>query len=223
MKLKPKKLTIPTDLEKLKKGTDKATKKIKKSTDIATDKAKKITDAYKKFAVKANMFDLAAGVAVGSAFTNIINTLVASFVTPVLGMITNNVEITSLFISLNGKFYATIEEATAAGAPIIQYGNILNAVLNFFIVSIILFVFISYTNKIRTKFETSTESATKETTKTCPHCKSKIDITATRCAFCTSQLEEIVVDGENETKVKNTNTKKNTKTTKPVKQKTATT
>jgi len=164
---------------------------LKKRTAKAEAKAKSAIADYKKFAIKGNIIDLAVGVVIGAAFTNIINTLVASLVTPLLSILTNKVDIANLFISLNGKSYNTLVDAKAAGAIVISYGAIFNSVLNFFIVSVILFIVFKYISKLRESSEKGTEEIVKETTKTCVYCKSKIDITATKCAFCTSDVELI--------------------------------
>jgi len=164
---------------------------LKEQTAKAEANAKGAIADYKKFAIKGNILDLAIGVVIGAAFTNIINTLVSSFITPLLSALTNKVDIASLFISLSGGSYPTIEAAKAAGAIVISYGIIFNAVLNFFIVSVILFIVVTYITKLRASSEKGTEEIVKETTKTCPYCKSKIDITATKCAFCTSEVELI--------------------------------
>lgn len=162
---------------------------LKKHSAKAEEKAKKTIEDYKKFAIKGNVVDLAIGVVIGSAFTNIINTIVSSFVTPLLSVVTNKVDIGSLFISLSGGTYKTLEEAKAAGAIVINYGALFNAILNFFIVSVILFIVFKYISKLRESSEKGTAEEAKQNTKACPYCKSTIDVNATRCAFCTSEVE----------------------------------
>ena len=163
--------------------------RLKNQKNEAFKKTKKITDDYKKFALRGNIIDLAVGVALGSAFNNIVNTLVANFVTPLLSLITNNVDINSLYIALNGKSYESFEAAKAAGALVINYGSLVNAVLNFFFISIVLFFFLRYATKVKERLENSVEEESKKTTKTCPYCFSNVNISATKCAFCTSDLE----------------------------------
>lgn len=156
---------------------------------IVEQKAKKTIDDYKKFAIKGNVMDLAIGVTIGTAFTNIVNAIVTNFITPMISLITNKVDLSTLFIALDGKKYTSITEAKEAGSIIISYGTILNAVLNFFFVSIILFILFKYLSKLRSKEEKGEAETAEATTKTCKYCMSKIDIKATRCAFCTSEVE----------------------------------
>ena len=180
-----KKINLEKDINKLKDKKEQAIKN-----------TKKLTDDYKRFALRGNIIDLAVGVALGSAFNNIVNTLVTNFVTPLLGLLTNNVDIGSLFIALNGKTYESLEIAKASGALVINYGLLINSILNFFSISIVLFFFLRYATKVKTKLEDSVTEETKKTTKTCPHCFSTVNISATKCAFCTSdlKLEEIEED-----------------------------
>lgn len=196
----------------MKEQIEKNKKLFKKHSDKAEEKAKKAIEDYKKFAIKGNMVDLAIGVVIGAAFTNIINTIVSGVVTPLLSTITSKVDIGSLFISLSGGKYNTIEEAKAAGAIIINYGALFNAVMNFFIVSVIMFIVYKYISKLRESSEKGSAEEAKQSTKECPYCKSTININSTRCAFCTSEVDlvpETVSETTNE--VTPTETKKTRK------------
>ena len=165
-------------------------KGLKYHKEKAIENTKKLTDDYKRFALRGNIIDLAVGVALGAAFNNIVNTIVTNFVTPLLGLLTNNVDIASLYITLNGKVYESLEVAKASGALIINYGTVINAILNFFSISIVLFFFLRYATKVKTTLENSVREETKNTTKTCPYCFSSINIGATKCAFCTSDIKQ---------------------------------
>ena len=79
----------------------------------------------------------------------------------------------------------TIAEAKAAGSLILTYGEVLNAILYFFIISFVLFMVVKFINKGK-KEEEKAEPKTKE----CPYCLSKIPEKATRCSHCTSILDE---------------------------------
>ena len=81
---------------------------------------------------------------------------------------------------------AKAEEAKAAGALILTYGEVLNAILYFFIISFVLFMVVKFINKGKKKEEQEEETKTKE----CPYCLSKIPEQATRCSHCTSILDE---------------------------------
>lgn len=149
-------------------------------------KAKLAFEDYKAFALKGNALDLAIGVVLGGAFTTIVNTLVSALITPIISLITSNVDLSTLFITLRGGHFDTLEAAKAAGAITLNYGEILTAIINFIIISIVLFIIVKTLTKANKKDTQEVEI----TTKTCPYCLSTIPIKATRCAHCTSILEE---------------------------------
>ena len=151
---------------------------------------KKTVAEYKNFAMKGNILDMAIGVVIGSAFTNIVNTLVSSTITPIISVLTNKVDLSTLYISLDGKKYSSLIEAKQAGAIVLQYGELLNAIFNFIIISVTLFIVIKIMNNNKRKNVENVEEVKKETTKECQYCKSTIPITATKCAYCTSDLSE---------------------------------
>lgn len=152
--------------------------------------AKKTLAEYKKFALKGNILDLAIGVVIGSAFTNIVNAIVNTAITPLISLLTNRVDLSTLYINLSGTEYENLAKAKEAGALVIEYGTLLNAFLNFFIISFVLFLIVKYSNKLRDKMDTTEKKEQEEITKNCPYCLNSIPKKATRCGFCTSILEE---------------------------------
>lgn len=162
-------------------------------------KAKLAFEDYKAFALKGNVLDLAIGVVLGGAFTAIVNTLVSSLITPLISLLTSNVDLSKLFITLKGGHFDTLEAAKAAGAITLNYGEILTAIINFIIISIVLFIIVKSLTKANKKDTEKVEI----TTKTCPYCLSTIPIKATRCAHCTSILEENINDDDKNEEQKN--------------------
>ncbi len=141
---------------------------------------------FKEFAVKGNMVDLAVGLIVGTAFNKIINSLVTDIVLPPIGLILNQVDFSSLFVSLNGIHYESLDAAQKAAAPTINYGLFIDNVISFLITAFAVFLVVKQLNRIRRKREQGKESF--PTTKPCPHCFSVINIKATRCPECTATL-----------------------------------
>ncbi|MFN9204815.1 MAG: MscL family protein, partial [Gemmatimonas sp.] len=68
---------------------------------------------------------------------------------PLVGLLTGGVDFTNRFVALGGGSFTTLEEAKAAGAPILAYGLFLNHVLTFVIVAFVLFLVIKGVNKMR--------------------------------------------------------------------------
>lgn len=61
--------------------------------------------------MRGNVMDMAVGVLIGGAFGKIVTSLVNDMIMPPLGMIVGKLDFRNLFISLNGKEYATLEAA----------------------------------------------------------------------------------------------------------------
>lgn len=139
---------------------------------------------FKEFIMRGNVMDLAVGIIIGGAFSQIVNSLVNDIIMPPLGLILGRVDFTNLFIPLNGQAYPTLAAAKEAGAPSINYGVFLNNVISFLILAVVIFFLVRGVNRLRRHAETPKEP----TTKTCPYCQSVIPIKATRCPDCTSQL-----------------------------------
>jgi large conductance mechanosensitive channel len=94
---------------------------------------------FKKFALRGNVVDLAVGVIIGAAFGAIVSSLVGDIVMPVLGAVTGGLDFSNYFIALSPKVTATsLAEAKKEGA-VLAWGNFLTIVLNFLIISGVLF------------------------------------------------------------------------------------
>ena len=137
---------------------------------------------FKKFALKGNVFDMAVGVIIGGAFGKIVGSMVNDVLMPVVGLAMGKVNFTSLFISLNGKEYATLEAAKKAGAPVLAYGSFIQNVFDFAILAFVVFLMVKQVAKMMPK------EAPKPEPRKCPYCKSVIADDATRCPHCTSEL-----------------------------------
>jgi large conductance mechanosensitive channel len=106
---------------------------------------------FKEFIARGSVFDMAVGIVMGAAFTAIVNSAVADLVMPIVGVLTSGVDFGDKFIALNGETYANIEAAKAASAPILTYGVFVNAVINFLIVSFVIFMLIKQVNRLKKK------------------------------------------------------------------------
>ncbi|MFY9802667.1 MAG: large-conductance mechanosensitive channel protein MscL [Candidatus Acidiferrales bacterium] len=139
--------------------------------------------AFKEFAMKGNVLDLAVGFIIGAAFGKIVSSLVSDIVMPPLGLILGKVDFSNLFINLSGKSYATLAEAKAAGAATLNYGNFLNNVVDFLIIAFAVFLIVRMVNRWNKPAPVAAPS-----TKECPYCASMIPLKATRCPNCTSEI-----------------------------------
>ncbi|MCQ2455417.1 MAG: large conductance mechanosensitive channel protein MscL [Clostridia bacterium] len=131
---------------------------------------KKFLEEFKAFALKGNVVDLAIGMIIGGAFTAIVTALTANFIQPILDLATG----------AHKGLYTWPEIAAFISAFI-------SAVINFVIIALVLFLLLKAINKL-SDLKKKDEEVPAVTTKTCPYCKSEIDLEATRCPHCTSEL-----------------------------------
>lgn len=145
---------------------------------------------FKEFAIKGNMLDMAVGVIIGGAFSGLVTELVNSVVMPLLSIFTGKLDFSQLFIAMDGKPYATLADAEAAGASVVAYGSFISQVLNFLIMAFVVFLFVKAINRLRDYGKQPEAPAPAPTTKKCPFCLSEIPLSASRCPHCTSDLSE---------------------------------
>ena len=139
---------------------------------------KKFMDEFKKFISRGNVMDMAVGIIIGGAFTAIVTSLVNDIINPILGVFGGK-DLSQLSIPLSGE-------------AAINYGNFIAAIINFLIMALVIFIIVKVMNGFAEKMKKQEEPKKEEapTTKKCPYCLSEIPIAATRCAHCTSVLEE---------------------------------
>lgn len=94
---------------------------------------------FKIFISRGNVMDMAVGVIIGGAFSNITNSLINDIVMPVLGIFTNSISFADLTVEI--------------GSAVITYGNFIQAVLNFLIMALVVFCLVKAMNSLHRKKE----------------------------------------------------------------------
>lgn len=94
---------------------------------------------FKEFMLRGNVMDLAVAVIIGGAFTAIVTSLVNDIIMPVVGVILGGVDFTALAITV--------------GDANITYGNFIQAIINFLIIALVLFLLIRSINRMSRKKE----------------------------------------------------------------------
>ncbi|MCW5751193.1 MAG: large-conductance mechanosensitive channel protein MscL [Alphaproteobacteria bacterium] len=105
------------------------------------------------------MVDLAIGVIIGGAFGRIVTSLVNDVLMPPIGLLLGGLNFADFFINLSGVDYPSVEAAKAAGAPTLNYGMFINAVIDFVIVAFVIFVVIKQMNRFRRQAEQAQPAA----------------------------------------------------------------
>ena len=104
-------------------------------------KKKGFIGEFKEFISRGNVLDLAVGVIIGGAFKGITDSLVNDILNPLLGLFTGgNQALAALSITLPGGVELMV-------------GNFINAVLNFLIMSFVIFLIVKGFNSLRRKKE----------------------------------------------------------------------
>ena len=127
---------------------------------------------FKEFIARGNVMDMAVGVVMGGAFGSIVTSLVDDIIGPIIGVLTGGIDFSSWGIKV--------------GEANIAIGGLIQAVINFLIVSLCIFAMVKAFNKAKSMTAKPEEEAA-PVTKICPFCKSEINIEATRCPHCTSE------------------------------------
>lgn len=104
---------------------------------------------FKDFIARGNVMDMAVGIIMGAAFTAIVNSMVGDLIMPVIGVLTSGVDFADKFIALDGQTYASLKAAKEAGASVMSYGVFINAVINFLIISFVVFMLVKGVNKLK--------------------------------------------------------------------------
>ena len=105
---------------------------------------------FKEFAVRGNVVDMAVGIIIGGAFGTIVQSLVKDVLMPPIGLLMGGVDFSDIFLVLKGEGpYATLAEATAAGAVTLNIGVFVNNVVSFVIVAFAVFLLVKGINRLR--------------------------------------------------------------------------
>ncbi len=124
---------------------------------------------FKAFVMRGNVLDLAVAVIIGGAFAKIVASLVGDILMPLIGLVIGGIDFGSL--------------AFTVGNAKVTYGNFINNIIDFIAIALVIFLIIKAANAAK-----KAPPPADPTTKQCPYCFSVIDIKATRCPECTSEL-----------------------------------
>ncbi|MFB3915947.1 MAG: large conductance mechanosensitive channel protein MscL [Terriglobales bacterium] len=129
---------------------------------------------FKKFLFRGNVIDLAVAVVIGAAFGAVVAAFVKDLLTPLIAAIAGKPDFSRLTFTVNNSQFL--------------YGDFLNAVVSFVLVSAAVYFFVVAPINAWTERRNRGEAPPDPTTKKCPECLSEIPIAARRCSFCTSSV-----------------------------------
>ncbi len=108
---------------------------------------------FKASLMKGDVLSLATAVVIGGAFGKIVGSAVDDVIMPIVGLITGGIDFTQKFLPLDGKSYENLAAAKKAGATVITYGNLVQAIINFVIIAFFIFVVLRAAEKAKKKAE----------------------------------------------------------------------
>ena len=148
---------------------------------------------FKTFITRGNVVDLAVGIVIGVAFGAIVSSFVKDIIMPPVGLALGGTDFTNMFVVLKEGTvegpYASLAAAQGAGAVSINYGVFINTIISFIILAAVIFFFIVRPIAKMHERQKAAEVASAPSTKECPFCFTSIQIKATRCPNCTSELK----------------------------------
>ena len=114
---------------------------------------KKIIGEFKKFITRGNIVDMAVGVIVGSSFTAIVNALSNNILKPIINYLLTLIfganSLSEVFTFLTRVVNAETGEVDLTQSIYIDWGAFINAIINFFLVAIVLFTIVKVVNTLR--------------------------------------------------------------------------
>ena len=103
---------------------------------------------FKAFIARGNVIDMAVGIIVGAAFTSIVKSLVNNLINPLIGLFVGKIDLSNLVWTVGDAQF--------------KYGSFLNAVINFLIISFVVFLIVKAINTFRKKEEKKAEETSEE-------------------------------------------------------------
>ena len=117
---------------------------------------------FKAFIARGNVLDLAVAVVIGAAFGKIVTALVDGLIMPVVGMAMGRVDFSQLFVSQDGRDYATLAAAQEAAAPVVTYGAFLQTIVDFVVIAFVIFLVVRAYNRMNKPAEAKAAAPTEE-------------------------------------------------------------
>ncbi len=108
---------------------------------------------FKAFAVRGNVIDLAVGVVIGAAFNKIIDAVVKGLISPPLGFLTGGVDVSHKTWTVVAPKLDEAGKSIEGTGMVIQYGMVLEAGIDFFIMALTIFTILRFIRQLQDKAE----------------------------------------------------------------------
>lgn len=129
--------------------------------------------SFKNFAFSGSLVDLAVGLAIGTAFAAVVDSLVADVILPLVAAVFGVPNFDAFVLTVNGAQ--------------ITYGHFLTVLVSFLLLALTIMLLVQGIRKA-----TGREAAGAQGNRECDHCRSFIPVDASVCMFCTRDVEPLV-------------------------------
>lgn len=109
---------------------------------------------FKAFIMRGNVLDLAVGIIIGASFTAIVNSLVNDLIMPIISLLTRGVNFSDVFIPLQpwpDGVPQSMAQAKELGIAVFAVGSFINALINFLIIALVVFLLVRTVNNLTKK------------------------------------------------------------------------
>ncbi|HVK21051.1 MAG TPA: large conductance mechanosensitive channel protein MscL [Actinokineospora sp.] len=131
---------------------------------------------FKAFALGGNMFDLALGFIIGTAFAALVESLAGNILMQLVAAIFGKPDFSGLLFTVNGAE--------------LRYGAFLTELLNFLLLGVVLFGLVKLMKKA------GLGNFRAQGSRECPYCKEFVAIDALKCKWCTADVEPAQLEEE---------------------------
>ena len=112
----------------------------------------KIIKEFKEFAIKGNMIEMAVGIVIGASFNSVVDVLVKNVLLPPLSLLSDGVNFQEKKITLR-------EKSSHLSEVSIDYGLLINTLVDFLIVGFTIFIIVKFFNTLKRKSDDIGESS----------------------------------------------------------------
>ena len=109
---------------------------------------------FRKFIARGNVLDLSVGVIIGGAFSTITSSVTSDLIMPIVSIFLGGVDFSAMKVTLPNLFGVVSDTPNT-----LNYGNFLNAVINFLIMALVVFCIVKAFNRLRRKKEAEATAA----------------------------------------------------------------
>jgi large conductance mechanosensitive channel len=132
-----------------------------------------VLNDFKQFLLRGNLVELAVAFVLGAAFAALVTSLVEDIITPLIAAIGGQPDFSDLTFEINDSVF--------------RYGEFVNALISFAVIATAAFFLVVIV--VNALMERRRTGPVNEQVRKCPECRSEVPVLASRCAYCTAQIQ----------------------------------